>query len=135
MQLALGDLTIGSSTGCAVAYALHVITELAPGSDDFELQVYDDGALTQTLTLSAPSDGLLHDFSGTIALDQAVSQATPGIGVYLVDSGTILDFVDPVPVTCGAVEIPTLGSIGAWLLGGLLVASGFLQLRRHRSAV
>ena len=132
MRLALGELTLGTPTGCSVAYTLQVLTEVAPGSDDFELQVYDDGALTQIVSLSAPSDGLLHDFSGTIELGQPVSQASPGIGVYLVDSGTILDFADPVPVTCGVVEIPTLGSVGAWLLGGLLMASGFVVLRRPR---
>jgi len=132
MRLALGDLTLGASTGCSVAYTLQVLTEVAPGSDDFELQVFDDGALTQIVALSAPSDGLLHNLSGTIVLGQPVSQASPGIGVYLVDSGTILDFVDPVPVTCGAVEIPTLGSVGAWILGGLLMASAFAVLRRPR---
>jgi hypothetical protein len=132
MRLALGDLTVEASTGCSVAYTLQVLTELAPGSDEFELQVYDDGALTQIVALSAPSDGLLHDFSGTIELGQPVSQVSPGIGVYLVDSGTVLDFVDPVPVSCGVVEIPTLGSVGAWILGALLMASGFAVLGRRR---
>ena len=132
MRLALGDLTIGTPAGCSVAYTLQVLTDVGTGSDEFELQVYDDGALTQVVALSAPADGLLHDFSGTIELDQPVSQASPGIGIYLVDSGTILDFADPVNVTCGIAEIPTLGSLGAWLLGGLLLASGVFVLRRPR---
>jgi hypothetical protein len=134
MRLVLGDLTVESPAGCSVAYTLQVLTEVGPTSDDFELQVYDDGVLTQIVALSAPADGLLHDLSGTIELDQPVSQANPGIGVYLVDSETILDFVDPVNATCGVVEIPTLGSVGAWLLGGLLLASGVLVLRRTRRA-
>ncbi len=132
MRLVLGDLTIGSPAGCSVAYALQVLTEVGTGSDEFELQVYDDAALVQVVALSASSDGLLHDFSGTIELDQPVSQASPGIGVYLVDSGTILDFADPVNATCGIAEIPTLDAIGAWILGGLLLASGFFVLRRPR---
>jgi len=86
----------------------------------------------QIEALSAPSDGLLHDLSGTIVLGRPVSQTSPGIGVYLVDSGAILDFVDPVSVTCGIVEIPTLGAVGAWILGALLMASGFVVLRRPR---
>lgn len=135
MGLALGDLTIGAPSGCAVPYTLQVLTEVGPADDEFELQVYDDGALTQIVALSAPSDGLLHALSGTIVLAQPVSQVSPGIGVYLVDSGAILDFVDPVPVTCGVVEIPTLGSVGVWLLGGLLLASGFLTLRRSQRSV
>ena len=134
MRLVLGDLTIGSPAGCSVAYTLQVLTEVGTGSDEFELQVYDDGALTQIVALSAPADGLLHDFSGTIELDQPVSQASPGIGVYLVDSGAILDFADPVNATCGIAEIPTLGSLGAWVLGGLLLASGVVVLRRTRSS-
>ena len=53
MRLALGDLTIGPPAGCSVAYTLQVLTEVGTGSDEFELQVYDDGALTQ-----APPTGL-----------------------------------------------------------------------------
>jgi hypothetical protein len=132
MRLALGDLTIAAPSGCAVPYSLQVVTEVAQGNDDFELQVYDDGALVQVESLSAPSDGELHEFSGTIRLDRPVSQTSPGIGVYLVDSDVILDFVDPVPVACGVVEIPTLGSVGAWILGAMLLASGFAVLRRPR---
>lgn len=132
MRLVLGDLTIGPPAGCSVAYALQVLTEVGTGSDEFELQVYDDAALVQVVALSAPADGLLHAFSGTIELDQPVSQASPGIGVYLVDSGAILDFADPVNATCGIAEIPTLGSLGAWVLGGLLTASALVILRRPR---
>ncbi len=78
MRLALGDLTIGTPAGCSVAYTLQVLTDVGTGSDEFELQVYDDGALTQVVALSAPADGLAHDFSGTIELDQPVSQVSPG---------------------------------------------------------
>ena len=132
MRLALGDLTIGPPAGCSVAYTLQVLTEVGTGSDEFELQVYDDGALVQIEAFSAPSDGLAHSFAGTIELDQPVSQVSPGIGVYLVDSGAILDFADPVNATCGIAEIPTLGSVGAWILGGLLLASALFVLRRPR---
>lgn len=132
MRLALGDLTIGAPAGCSVAYTLQVLTDVGTGSDEFELQVYDDGVLTQVVALSAPADGLAHNFAGTIELDQPVSQVSPGIGVYLVDSGAILDFVDPVNATCGIAEIPTLGSVGAWILGGLLMASALVVLRRPR---
>lgn len=135
MRLVLGDLTVGTPTGCSVAYTLQVVTEVGPSNDDFELQVYDDGLLTQILPLSAPADGLIHHFSGTIELAQQVSQTSPGIGVYLIDSGTLLDFVDPVPVVCGVVEIPTLGSVGAWILGGLLLASALVILRRPRRSL
>ena len=65
MRLALGDLTSDSPAGCSVAYTLQVLTEIGAGSDTFELQVYDDGALIQVEALSAPADGLVHDFAGT----------------------------------------------------------------------
>ena len=134
-RLALGDLVVSSPAGCTVAYSLQVLTENGAGSDTFELQVFDDGALIQVEALSAPADGAVHALSGTIGLQHPVSQANPGIGVYLVDSGVILDFVDPADVVCGFVEIPTLDSAGAWILVGLLLASALVVLRRPRRAL
>lgn len=130
-RLALGDLAVSSPEGCVVAYTLQVQTESGGGNDTFELQLFDDGELVQVEALSAPADGAVHALTGTIHLHQAVSQVSPGLGVYLVDSAAFLDFVDPAPVSCGFVEIPTLGSVGAWILGGLLLASALVLLRRR----
>jgi hypothetical protein len=134
-ELVLGSLTVTASQACTVAYSLQVQTESGSGDDTFELQLYDDGALIQIATLRAPADGALHTLAGTLQLGQSVSQANPGVGVYLVDSAASLDFVDPAPVTCGAVEIPTIDTVGAFLLGGLLLASALLVLRRSRRPV
>jgi len=134
-SLTLGDLTVTSPENCSLAYSLQVFTDAGVGNDDFELQVFDDGAIVRVLALSAPADGALHQLSGTFQLDRPISQQIPGIGVYLVDSGVILDAVDPLNITCGVVEIPTLGTTGAWLLGGLLMASALVVLRRPRRCV
>jgi hypothetical protein len=133
-RLALGDLAVSSPENCVVAYTLQVQSEGGGGNDTFELQLFDDGALVQAEALSAPADGAVHALTGTIHLHQAVSQVNPGLGVYLVDSGAILDFVDPAPVSCGFVEIPTLDAVGAWILGGLLLASALVVLRRRAAA-
>ena len=134
-RLALGDLVVSSPEGCVVAYTLQVLTERGAGNDAFELQLFDDGALVQVEALSAPADGAVHALAGAIHLRHPVSQTSPGIGVYLVDSGAILDFVDPASVACGFVEIPTLDSAGAWILVGLLLASALVVLRRPRRAL
>ena len=132
LRIALGDLVVSSPASCAVGYTLQVQTELGSGDDTFELQIYDDGLLIQSQPLSAPADGGVHALAGSLQLQHAVSQASPGIGVYLVDSGVILDFVDPADVVCGLVEIPTLDTVGAWILGGLLLASALIVMRRPR---
>jgi len=132
-RISVGNLAASSPGNCAIAYSLQVQTEIGSGSDSFDLQIYDEAALIQTQTLSAPADGGVHALSGTLQIDQAVSQAVPGIGIYLVDGAAILDFVDPVDVTCGLVEIPTLDSAGALLLGALIFASALVLLRSRRS--
>lgn len=132
-RIAVGNLIVSSPANCSVAYSLQVQTDIGSGNDDFELRIYDDAVLVQTQALSAPADGAVHALSATLRLEQPVSQANPGVGIYLVDSGVILDFVDPADVTCGFVEIPTLDTTGALLLGGLLFASALVLLRRHRS--
>lgn len=132
-RISVGNLAASSPGNCAVAYTVQVQTEIGPGSDSFELQIYDDAALLQTQTLSAPADGAVHSLSATVRIEQPVSQTTPGVGIYLVDSGAILDFVDPVDVTCGLAEIPALEPAGALLLGGLIFASALFLLRRRRS--
>jgi hypothetical protein len=129
-NLILGDLTVSSPQGCTLSYAVQVFTESGGGDDSFELQVVDDGEIVLIHPLTAPADGAVHQLSGSIRLGRSVSQAFPGVGVYLIDTGVILDAVDPVDIVCGVVEIPTLGSAGAWLLGGLLLACGFVVLRR-----
>jgi hypothetical protein len=134
-RLALGDLVVSSPESCVVAYTLQVQTESGGGNDAFELQLFDDGELVQVEALSAPADGAVHALAGAIHLQHPVAQTSPGIGVYLVDSGAILDFVDPASVTCGFVAIPTLDSAGAWILGGLLLASALVVLRRPRRAL
>jgi len=131
-ELSLGDLAVSSPEGCTLAYAVQVFTDAGTGDDTFELQVVDDGVIVSVRSLSAPADGAIHQLSGTLQLNHAVSQAIPGVGVYLVDDGTILDAVDPVVLGCGIVEIPTLDTAGAWLLGGLLLACGLVVLRRPR---
>lgn len=130
----LGDLAITSSENCSLAYAIQVFTDSGQGNDDFEIQVVDDGAIVQILALSAPADGAIHQLSGTLRLKAPVSQQVPGIGVYLVDSGVILDAVDPLPISCGFVDIPTLDATGTWILGSLLLASALVVLRRPRRA-
>lgn len=130
-RISLGNLAVSSPAGCFVAYTLQVQTEIGSGDDAFELQIFDDGLLIQTQPLSAPADGGVHALAGSLQLQHVVSQANPGIGVYLVDSGVILDFVDPADVGCGLVEIPTLDSAGAWILGALLLASALVVLRRR----
>ena len=131
-RLALGSLTISSPAECTLAYTLQVLTESGSGADTFELQIFDDGNLVQIQPLSAPADGAVHALSGDLRLQHPVSQTSPGLGVYLVDSSVILDFADPVDIVCGFVEIPTLDSAGMWILTGLLLASALVVFRRSR---
>lgn len=130
-RISVGHLDASSPGNCSIAYTLQVQTEIGSGSDSFDLQVYDDAVLIQTQRLSAPADGAVHALAGTLRIDQPVSQTTPGVGIYLVDAAAILDFVDPVDVTCGLAEIPTLDSTGALLLGALLFATALFLLRRR----
>ncbi|MEO8274573.1 MAG: hypothetical protein ABI639_00025 [Thermoanaerobaculia bacterium] len=133
-QLSLGSLSASSPASCVLAYSVQVLTDSAPGTDTFELQIFDDGAIAQTQTLSAPADGAVHHLQGTVTIAHPISQSTSGVGVYLVDDGAILDFADPVGIICGAVDIPTLDALGTSVLAGALLLSALVLMRRRRNA-
>ena len=134
-RLTLGSLEATSPAACIIAYSLQVQTEIGAGDAGFDLQIFDDSDLVQTLSLSAPADGAVHSLAGSLTLQHPVSQTSPGVGVYLVDSGAILDFVDPLDIVCGVAEIPTLDTAGMWILAGLLLASALVLFRRSRRIV
>ena len=118
--------------GCLVEYAVTIVTDATGGQDGFELQVADDGRVSQIVPLSAPADGASHRITGQIQLSGPPGDETPGIGLYLVDAGQILDAVDPLGVPCSPLEVPALGGNGYVALGGVLALAGLLSLRRSR---
>lgn len=134
MTVALGALELSAPNGCAVAYSASVVTTLGEGLESFELQVVDDGAITQIVSLTAPADGAVHLVQGAFKLARFPAQESPGIGVYLVDEGLILDAVDPFGVPCSAPDVPALAGTGFLTLGGVLALAALVMLRRSRRA-
>lgn len=131
-------LTLGSieavPNGCLVEYAVTIVTDATGGQDGFELQVADDGRVSQIVPLNAPADGASHRITGQIQLSGPPGDETPGIGLYLVDDGQILDAVDPLGVPCSPLEVPALGGGGFAALGGVLALAALASLRRLRHA-
>lgn len=132
MSVALGSLELSAPNGCVVSYAANVMTTVGEGLESFELQIVDDGAITQIVPLTAPADGAVHLVQGAVKLTRFPTQESPGIGVYLVDDGVILDGVDPFHIACGAPEVPTLAGTGFFALGGVLAGAALVILRRPR---
>ena len=128
---AVGSI-VASPTGCLIEFTVSIVTESGGGSDAFEIQVADDGQIVQTIPLQAPADGQAHEVTGAFRLAQPPGNETPGIGLYLVDDGNVLDILDPLVVGCSPLEVPALGGRGFVALGGLLAATALLALRRHR---
>ena len=119
--------------GCRIAFTITIVTDPGGGTDSFELQVADDGLVIQTIPLSAPADGNSHEVTGSFWLAMSPGNATPGIGLYLLDDGNVLDILDPLPVGCSPLEVPAVGSRGFATLGMLLAASALVVLRRTRT--
>lgn len=129
----LGQLE-AAPDGCLVSYTVNIVTAAGGGQDEFELQIADDGRLTRIVPLAAPADGASHVVSGSFWLSGPPGSLTPGIGIYLVDNGSVLDAVDPLGVPCGIVEVPALAGKGYLALGSVLALVALVSLRRPRRA-
>jgi hypothetical protein len=130
----LGSLAATASGGCAVEFAATVHTASGGGQDDFSIQISDDGRLIRVVDLYAPADGTSHVVNGAFELTSPPGDATPGIGLYLVDDGRILDAIDPFVVPCGALAVPALGGRGLAALVSLLAFAALATLGRARRA-
>ena len=127
-----GDLSAAYTYGnCGqFSYSATVTTDAGGGTDDFALEIWDDGLLMDTIALSAPADGGVHTVSGTYDIAFPVGTVAPGLGLFLMDGAT-LDYIDP--FTCESAQaIPTMGGWGLAVLILLLAAAGaFFVLRRR----
>ena len=130
--------TVGSIVavphGCLIEYTVSIVTDTGGGSDTFEIQVADDGAVVQTIPLQAPADGLTHQLTGSFQLTRPPGDETPGIGLYLVDDGSVLDILDPLGGVGCSPDVPALGGRGVVALAGLLAVTALFALRRLRRA-
>lgn len=131
---AVGSL-VATPDGCLIDYSIAIVTDGGGGSDAFEIQVADDGQVVQIIPLSAPADGQQHQVTGSFRLGRQPGHETPGIGLYLIDDGHVLDILDPLGgIGCSPLEVPALDRGGFAALGGLLALAAFFALRRLRRA-
>ncbi|MEZ5313394.1 MAG: hypothetical protein R2862_06895 [Thermoanaerobaculia bacterium] len=128
----LGSIEVSAPVGCVVAYTVSVVTTRGPQPEQFEIEVADDGVITQIVPLEAPADGALHVLQGSFALTHPPANGSPGVGIYLVDDGLVLDAVDPFGLPCSAPDVPALAGTGYLALIGVLALVALLALRRLR---
>jgi len=128
-SLVVGSIQALTADRCVLSFLLQVTADAGGGSDDFRLEVYDEGQLIRVAQLSVPADGGVHILPGTLSLPP-ISQASPGIGVVLADAA-VLDIQDPVAATCAPYEVPAAGPAGLAGLAALLVVAGLVAVRRR----
>ncbi len=128
-SLVVGSLQSLAADRCVLSFVLQVTADAGGGNDDFRLEVYDEGQLIRVAQLEVPANGALYLLPGSLSLPP-ISQATPGIGVVLVDD-TVLDIEDPVAASCAPYEVPAVGHPGLAGLAALLVVAGLVAVRRR----
>ncbi|MCB9377452.1 MAG: hypothetical protein H6511_01635 [Holophagales bacterium] len=128
-SVVLGSIESLAVDRCILSLSVQVTADAGGGTDDFRVEVYDDGQLIRTVPLSVPADGAVHQVSASVGLP-VIGQQIPGIGVYLVDD-QVLDVEDPFDAACVLTEVPTLGSAGLAGLGALLGVAALVAFRRR----
>lgn len=128
-SLVVGAIQSLAADRCVLTFALQVTADAGGGTDDFRLEVWDEGALVRSVPLSVPADGAVHTVSGAVGLPP-ISQAAPGIGVVLADA-SLLDVEDPVAAACAPFEVPAASPLGLASLAAALLVAGLFVVRRR----
>lgn len=132
-SLVVGAIQSLAADRCVLTFTLQVTADAGGGTDDFRLEVWDEGALVRSVPLSVPADGAVHAVSGAVGLPP-ISQAAPGIGVVLADA-SMLDVEDPVAASCAPFEIPAANPLGLAGLAAALLVAGLFVVRRRAAQV
>ena len=128
-SLVVGAIQSLAVERCVLSFDLQVTADAGGGTDDFRLEIYDDGRLVRTVPLAVPADGAVHGVGGTVGLPP-ISQGAPGIGVVLADAA-ILDVEDPFAAACAPFEVPAASPAALAGLTLLLLTAGVVVVRRR----
>ena len=132
-SLVVGAIQSLAADRCVLTFTLQVTADAGGGTDDFRLEVWDEGALVRSVPLSVPADGAVHAVSGAVGLPP-ISQATPGIGVVLADA-TMLDVEDPVAAAVRRSRSRPPSPLGLAGLAAALLVAGLFVVRRRATQV